>query len=49
MAEMTWAEFFWGFDLEFSPPIEVQQLVSEFHELQQTIETMAEITAKFRE
>ena len=46
---MTWAEFVRRFDSEFAPPIEVQQLVREFHDLQQTTKTVAEITAKFRE
>ena len=49
VAEMTLAEFIRRFDMEFVPPIEVQRLVREFQELQQTTETMAEITAKFRE
>ena len=49
VAEMSWAEFVRRFDQEFAPPIEVQRLVKEFHGLQQTTETMAEITAKFRE
>mgnify|MGYP001545561034 CR=1 FL=1 len=49
MAEMMWAEFVRRFDLEFAPHIEVQRLVREFHDLQQTTETVAEITAKFRE
>ena len=49
MAGMTWAEFVRHFDLEFTPHIEVQRLVGEFHELQQTTETLAEITTKFQE
>ena len=49
VAEMTWDEFVRRFDLEFSPPIEVQRLVREFHDLHQSTETMAEMTAKFRE
>ncbi|XP_023736709.1 uncharacterized protein LOC111884641 [Lactuca sativa] len=49
VAEMSWAEFVRRFDLEFAPPIEVQRLVREFHDLQQTTETVAEITAKFWE
>ena len=49
VAEMMWAEFFRQFDAEFTPPIEVQRLVSEFHDRHQTTETVAEITAKFRE
>ena len=46
---MTRSEFVRQFDLEFAPPIEVQRLVREFHDPQQITETMAEITAKFRE
>ena len=38
-----------AFDSDFAPPIEVQRLVREFHDLQQTTETVAEITVKFRE
>ena len=49
MAEMTWAKFVRRFDADFAPPIEVQRLVREFHDRQQTTETAAEITAKFRE
>ena len=37
---------FWA---EFAPVIEVQQLAREFQDLHQTIETVAEITAMFRE
>ena len=46
---MMWLEFVQRFDSEFAPPIEVQRLVREFHDLQQTTETVAEITTKFRE
>ena len=49
MAEMSWAEFVRRFNTKFTPPIEVQRLVGEFHGLQQTTKTVAEITAKFRE
>ena len=49
VADMSWAEFVRRFDQEFAPPIEVQRMVREFHDLQQTTETMAEITTKFRE
>ena len=37
------------FRTEFAPVIEVQQLAQEFQDLQQTTETVAEFTAKFRE
>ena len=49
LAEMTWTYFVRSFNLEFAPSIEVQCLVREFQELQQTTETVAQITAKFRE
>lgn len=49
MADMSWAEFVRRFDQEFAPHIEVQRMVMEFHDLQLTIETVAEIIAKFRE
>ncbi|XP_023737006.1 uncharacterized protein LOC111884940 [Lactuca sativa] len=49
VAEMTWVTFVWRFDLEFALPIEVQRIVREFHDLQQTTETVAEITTKFWE
>ncbi|KAL7605587.1 hypothetical protein Lser_V15G15349 [Lactuca serriola] len=46
---MTWMDFTTRFRAEFAPIIEVQQLSREFQDLQQTTETVAEITAKFRE
>ena len=46
---MTWSDFSARFRDEFAPIIEVQQLAREFQDLQQTTETVAEITAKFRE
>ena len=46
---MTWADFSTRFRAEFAPVIEVQQLAREFQDLTQTTETVAEITAKFRE
>ena len=49
VADMSWAEFVRRFDQEFAPPIEVQRMVREFHDLQRTTETVAEITAKFQE
>ena len=48
MAEMTWVEFVRQFDLEFARPIELQRLERKFHDMQQTTETVAKITAKFR-
>ena len=44
VAKMTWVEFVRCFDLEFAPPIKVPRLVREFQELQQTTETMVEVT-----
>ena len=49
VVEMSWEEFVRRFDLDFAPSIKVQWLVREFHELQQTTKTVAEITAKFWE
>ena len=49
VAEISWEEFVSRFDQEFALPIEVQSLVREFWDLQQTTETVAEITAKFWE
>ena len=46
---MTWSDFSARFRAEFSPIIEVQQLEQEFQDLTQTTETVAEITAKFKE
>ena len=46
---MKWAKFFRRFDLEFAPAFEVHRMVREFQELQQTTETLAEITSKFHE
>ena len=46
---MTWEDFVQRFKREFSLAIEVQQLLREFQDLRQTIESVAEIIAKFRE
>ena len=46
---MTWTDFSTRFRAEFALGIEVQQLAREFQDLTQTTETVAEITAKFRE
>ena len=46
---MTCSDFSARFRAEFAPVIEVQQLAREFQDLHQAIETVAEITAKFRE
>lgn len=46
---MTWEDFVTRFRVEFALAIEVQQLVREFQDLRQIIETMVEITAIFRE
>ncbi|CAH1431387.1 unnamed protein product [Lactuca virosa] len=46
---MTWADLTTRFRAEFAPVIEVQQLAREFQDLQQTTETVAKITTKFRE
>ena len=46
---MTWRDFTTKFRAEFTPVIEVEQLVREFQDLQQTTKTVTEITAKFRE
>ena len=46
---MTWDDFTTRCRAEFAPVIEVQQLAREFQDLRQTTETVAEITAKFRE
>lgn len=46
---MPWSDFTTRFRAEFLPVIEVQHLAREFQDLQQTIEMVMEITAKFRE
>ena len=46
---MSWDDFLTRFQADFSPMIEAQQLAQEFLDLRQTIETVAEITSKFRE
>ena len=46
---MTWADFTTRFRVEFAPVIKLQQLAREFQDLTQTTETVAEITAKFRD
>ena len=46
---MTWSDFVSKFWEEFVPAVEGHQLVSEFLDMRQTTETVAEITAKFRE
>ena len=46
---MTWSDFLARFRAEFAPVIEVQQFAREFQDLQQTTETVTEITAMFRE
>ena len=49
MVEITWDDYFQRFQREFVPAIEVKQLAREFQDLRQTIETLAVITAKFRD
>ena len=46
---MTWSDFVARFRAEFAPAVELQQLAREFLDMRQTTETVAEITAKFRE
>lgn len=46
---MSWEQFVLRFHKEFSPAIEVQQLVREFQDLSQTTESVAKITTKFCE
>ncbi|KAL7585243.1 hypothetical protein Lser_V15G45405 [Lactuca serriola] len=46
---MTWDDFSSSFRVEFAPVIEVQQLAREFQDLFQTTETVAGITAMFRD
>ena len=46
---MTWSEFVTRFRAEFAPAVELQQLAREFLDMRQTTESVAEITAKFRE
>ena len=46
---MTWSDFVTIFWEEFAPAVELQQLAKEFLDMRQTTETVAEITAKFRE
>ena len=48
VADMTWEAFFRIFDRVFALAIEVHRLVREFQDLQQTIETVVEIIAKFK-
>ena len=45
---MTCSDFFTRFRADFAPVIEVQQLAREFRDLQQTTETVTEITTMFR-
>ena len=47
--DMSWDDFSNRFRAEFSPAIEVQQLVREFLDLRQTTETVAEIIVKLQE
>ncbi|XP_052621903.1 uncharacterized protein LOC111883756 [Lactuca sativa] len=46
---MTWSDFVTRFRAEFAPAVELQQLAREFLDMRQTTESVAEITAKFRE
>lgn len=46
---MTWSDFMTRFRAEFAPTRELQQLAREFLDMLQTIEMVAEITAKFQE
>ena len=46
---MSWSNLLARFRAKFAQVIEVQQLAREFQVLQQTTETVAEITVKFRE
>ena len=46
---MTWSDISARFRAKFTPLIKVQQLAKEFQDLQQTTETVIEITVMFRE
>ena len=46
---MTWSDFVTQFRAEFAPAVELQQLARGFLDMRQTTETVAKITAKFRE
>ena len=46
---MTWSDFVTRFRAEFAPTMELQQLAREFLDMRQITETVAEITAMFRE
>ena len=46
---VTWSDFLTRFRVEFVQAMELQQLAMEFMDMRQTTESVAEITAKFRE
>ena len=46
---MRWPNFVTRFKVEFAPAVELQQLAREFLDMRQSTNTVAEITAKFRE
>ena len=46
---MTWSDFVTKFRAELAPAVELLWLAREFLDMRQTTDTVAEITAKFRE
>ena len=46
---MTWSDFVTRFRAEFALVVELQQLANEFLDMRQATESVAEITANFRE
>ncbi|KAJ9544711.1 hypothetical protein OSB04_024418 [Centaurea solstitialis] len=49
LTAMTWAQFTTRFQTEYVPRVEMQRLANEFMNLQQTTESVNEITKKFTE
>ena len=49
LAALTWGEFVARFRQQYVPRVEVQRITREFLSLQQTTETVMEITTRFRE
>ena len=49
LTAMTWAQFTTRFQTEYVPRVEMQRLANEFMNLQQTAESVNEITNKFTE
>ncbi|KAJ9536480.1 hypothetical protein OSB04_un000317 [Centaurea solstitialis] len=49
LTAMTWAQFTTRFQTEYVPRVEIQRLANEFMNLQQTTESVNEITKKFTE